>query len=193
MNTQEWPVMFTPEKVRTDFTVLAVTWWISMPLSLTGLFLPILGIIWVPLIIVATVYWCILLYRHWLLLQGHGARTTPGKAVGFGFIPIFFFYWWFYSYAGLATDNNRYLTECGLKPRMSFNLAVYYCVVGVLSMTIGLIPFIGTILTVPMMIVGFMLATQQRDCILAMLEHRAQAAQASPPPMGTTPPLPPAA
>jgi uncharacterized membrane protein YphA (DoxX/SURF4 family) len=82
--------------VRTQFVILAVTWWIGMPLSMAHGLLPrpadlLLGVIYVPALIVTTVFWCILLYRHWSLLQGHGARTTPGKAVGFGFIPLFFF------------------------------------------------------------------------------------------------------
>ncbi len=169
---------FTAESVRTQFTVLAVCWWIGMPLSMAHGLLPrkadiLLGVIYVPAAIVTTVFWCILLYRHWSLLQGHGARTTPGKAVGFGFIPFYCFYWWFVAYAGLATDNNRYLHVTGItSTRMSYGLAVTSCILGILSCTVGLIPVVGAILTVPEMIIGFILVLQQRDCVLAILEHR---------------------
>ena len=90
---QEDRPTFTAQSVQTQFVILAVTWWIGCPLSVIGAFLPkagelLLGLIWLPALIVTTVFWCILLYRQWSLLQGHGARITPGKAVGFGFILV---------------------------------------------------------------------------------------------------------
>jgi hypothetical protein len=128
--------------------------------------------------IVVTVFWCILLYRHWSLLQGHGARTTPGKAVGFGFIPVFGFYWWFVAYAGLATDNNRYLSAAGItSTRMSFGLAVTDCILSVLSCTVGLFPPVGAALTFALMLIGYILVLQQRNCVLAILQHRTQRLQ----------------
>jgi hypothetical protein len=175
MNTQNEQIGFTPDSVRTQFVILAVSWWIGFPLSIVGTLenLYPLALLCVPAIIVATVFWCILLYRHWSLLQGHGARSTPGKAVGYGFIPIFWFYWWYYAYVGLAEDNNRYLTECGITPlRMSRGLAVTYYILNVCGITLGLIPIVGAVLTIPFMIIGFILAQQQRDCILAIMQHR---------------------
>lgn len=176
MQTHNIP--FTSDSVRSQFTILAVSWWVGLPLGIAGVFLPLLGVVWVPAVIVTTVFWCILLYRHWSLLQGHGARTTPGKAVGFGFIPFFGFYWWFVAYAGLATDNNRYLSEIGIKSvRMSFGLAVTDCILSILLCTIGLFPMVGAALTVLYMIIGFILALQQRDCVLAILEQRTRQLQ----------------
>ena len=166
---------FSADSVRSQFVMLAVSWWIGLPLSALGDLLPWFDIIAVPMLIVATVFWCILLHRHWSLLQGHGARTTPGKAVGYGFIPVFFFYWWFVAYAGLATDNNRYLRQLGITARrMSFGLAVTNCIIAILLCTVGLFPVAGAILTVPYMIIGFVLAVQQRDCVLAILEQRSR-------------------
>jgi tRNA A-37 threonylcarbamoyl transferase component Bud32 len=180
---QTYPVRFTADSVRNQFIFLALGWWIGQPLMIIADLLPkkaglLLSIIYLPPLIVETVFWCILLYRHWLLLQGHGARTTPGKAVGFGFIPFFFFYWWFVAYAGLATDNNRYLRQLGItSTRMSYGLAVAVCILWVLICTIGLIPVVGAVLDVPAMIIGFILVLQQRDCVLAMLQHRTASAQ----------------
>lgn len=166
-------VTFTEDSVRSQFTLLAVFWWIGLPLSIFGSFAPLLEIIVIPILIVATVFWCIMLYRHWSLLQGHGARTTPGKAVGFGFIPFYCFYWWFVAYAGLATDNNRYLNSIGAGvPRMSFGLAVADSIISILACTVGLIPVVGAIITIPYMIIGFILICQQRDCILAIMQSR---------------------
>jgi hypothetical protein len=179
---------FTMQSVHAQFSVLAVTWWIGYPLSIIGEFLPIagqviLGLIWMPALIVMTVFWCILLYRQWTLLQGHGARVTPGKAVGFGFIPFYCFYWWFVAYAGLATDTNKYLRTAGIESkRMSFGLAVTDCVLSILACTIGMIPKAGAIFMMPLMIVGFILAVQQRDCVLAILKQRAEKLQQCPGP-----------
>ncbi len=169
---------FSKKSVHTHFVILAVSWWIGMPLSIVGVFLPeklelLLGLICLPLLIVATVFWCILLYRQWFLLQGHGARVTPGKAVGFGFIPFFCFYWWFVAYAGLATDTNNYLKSIEINStRMSFGLAVTDCILGILLCTIGLVPGVGALITLPYMIIGFILIIQQRDCVLAILQDR---------------------
>ncbi|MEA5079778.1 MAG: DUF4339 domain-containing protein [Anaerolineaceae bacterium] len=53
---------------------------------------------------------CILLYQFWKLVQDGNARTTPGRAVGFLFIPLFNFYWMFIAYWGLAKELKRYIS-----------------------------------------------------------------------------------
>lgn len=57
------------------------------------------------------VLYFILMYRFWQIIQDGFARTTPGKAVGFLFIPVFNFYWYFVAYLGLAKDQNKYITR----------------------------------------------------------------------------------
>jgi hypothetical protein len=177
---------FSAQSVQTHFVILALTWWIGFPLSIVGESLSeparlLLSLAALPLLVVTTVFWCILLYRQWSLLQGYGARVTPGKAVGFGFIPFYCFYWWFVAYAGLATDTNRHLKTAGITDKgMSFGLAVTDCVLSVLACTIGLVPKIGVVLIVPYMIIGFILAVQQRDCVLAILTHRTEQLQHPP-------------
>lgn len=174
---------FTAQSVQTQFVILAVTWWIGYPLSIIGQFLPAVGelllsLIWMPALIVSTVFWCILLYRQWSLLQGHGARTTPGKAVGFGFIPFYCFYWWFVAYAGLATDTNNYLKSAGItSKRMSFGLAVTASIISILACTIGLIPKLGALFQTPLMIIGFILVLQQRDCVLSIMQQKLERLQ----------------
>jgi len=51
----------------------------------------------------------VVLYKFWQVIQDGHARTIPGKAVGFLFIPIFSYYWLFVAYFGLAMDLNRYI------------------------------------------------------------------------------------
>ena len=182
---------FSAESVQIHFVILTVAWWIGFPLLAISewigfpfaisKFIPtlvnsLLTLIWMPAFIVTTVFWCILLYRQWSLLQGHGARTTPGKAVGFLFIPFYSFYWYFVAYAGLATDTNNYLNKAGITSsiRMSFGLAVTDCVLSILAGTIGLVPKIGAALTIPLAIIGFILVVQQRYCVLAILKQRTE-------------------
>lgn len=70
------------------------------------------------------------------------ARTTPGKAVGFLFIPFFNLYWVFQAVPGFASDANRTLGALGLHhPRVSRGLGIAWCVGGIL----GLIPFVGVV------------------------------------------------
>lgn len=180
-----WPINFTQKSVKTLFTLFTVFWWIGYPLSSVVMGFPFLfavvGAAFPFLFLVAaSVFDCIILYRHWILLQGHGARTTPGKAVGFGFIPFYCFYWWFVAYAGLAEDNNRYMESKSTQgPRLNYGLAITLCVLGIASCTVGLIPIpiIGFILAVPSAIIGFLFVLQQRNCILAIMKQREQVAQ----------------
>ena len=67
----------------------------------------ILGFIAWGLSVFAVIYGYIILYRAWHILQPGGARTTPGAAIGFMFIPLFNLYWIFNAYVGWSTDWNR--------------------------------------------------------------------------------------
>jgi hypothetical protein len=49
-----------------------------------------------------------LLYNFWKIVQDRKARTSPAKAVGFLFIPIYTFYWGFVTFFGLSKDFIRY-------------------------------------------------------------------------------------
>ena len=59
------------------------------------------------LAIFAGIYFYIIIYRAWHILQPGGARTTPGMAVGLLFVPIFSLYWVFNVLVGWSTDWNR--------------------------------------------------------------------------------------
>jgi hypothetical protein len=51
----------------------------------------------------------ILVYKLWNVIQDGYASTTPGKAIGFLFIPYFSIYWIIRVYYGLAQDLNEYI------------------------------------------------------------------------------------
>jgi type II secretory pathway pseudopilin PulG len=62
-------------------------------------------------LLVGFIYFLIALHRCWTVIQVAPCRTTPGKAVGFLFVPFYNFYWWFEALPGLAADVNSYIKE----------------------------------------------------------------------------------
>jgi len=59
------------------------------------------------LLLISAILGFICIYRAWCCLQPGGAQTTPGKAVGFLFIPFFQLYWIFVAYHGWSQDWTR--------------------------------------------------------------------------------------
>jgi len=53
----------------------------------------------------------VLYYRMWEAIQDGHARTSPGEAVGFLFIPFFNVYWMFQVTWGFAQDYNAYVAR----------------------------------------------------------------------------------
>ena len=193
MNTERnYPVAgsqnipFNAASVKNIFVLFTIFWWIGYPFcAVAGIpnaaTMLIGAIVGVPFLTAAVVFACILLYRHWLLLQGFGARTTPGKAVGFSFIPFFCFYWWFIAYAGLAADSNRYMDQQGIQgAKLSYGLAVAMCVVGIVGCLLGWVPIVNIVIDIPCMIIGFLFVLQQKNVIVRILEYRQQEAQQPP-------------
>lgn len=64
----------------------------------------------IPIVIV-TIFHLMMVYKMWDSIRDGNPRTTPGKAVGFLFIPFFNLYWIFQVYPGFADDYNRYIKE----------------------------------------------------------------------------------
>jgi len=66
------------------------------------------------------VYGFRILHGLWSLIPTHKARTTPGKAVGFLFIPLFNFYWVFIAIYGLAKALNAETDQKSVNEKTSF-------------------------------------------------------------------------
>jgi len=67
------------------------------------------------------------LYRAWKLIQPGNVRTTPGKAIGFLFIPFYNIYWMFIAVGALPADWNRVMNShpnLSQAPRLSTGLAI---------------------------------------------------------------------
>ena len=83
-------------------------------------------------LVINSIIGLVILHRAWSHIQEIGlARTTPGKAVGFLFIPFFNLYWVFIAYYGWAEDYNRYIEEMGadhiVPANSGFQLAAIIC------------------------------------------------------------------
>lgn len=83
----------------------------------------------------------IYIYRAWFCLQPGAPQTTPGKAIGFLFIPFFNFYWIFVAFNGLPKDWNRIVSsyeDLRGAPRLSETTFLLFCI-GMFIAPLGLI------------------------------------------------------
>jgi hypothetical protein len=86
----------------------------------------------------------ILVYKMWAAIQGRGARTSAGKALGFMFIPLFYFYWVFQVFWGWTKDYNRIPESDDVElPLMPEGIALAVCVLPLLTMCLMFASFLG--------------------------------------------------
>ena len=77
---------------------------------------------WIPFVFGAIANY-IFIYKQWKAINDGQARTTPGKAIGLLFIPLFNIYWILNIFFGWPTDYNKYLKRYGIQaPELSQGL-----------------------------------------------------------------------
>ena len=76
-------------------------------------------------------------YKCWKAIPSEFARLTPGKAVGYLFIPVFGLYWIFPSIAGLGTACTRLARSKGIK---GFGLLGFW------GLTLAILSFLSNVL-----------------------------------------------
>jgi len=81
---------------------------------IVGILVPVMYLIGFLSYIGMIAFLCLFLYKAWDLIQDGNVRTSPGKAVGFMFIPFFNLYWQFVAWMGLCEDLNKYSQERGI-------------------------------------------------------------------------------
>ena len=99
-----------------------------------------------PLDPLALIFAALLLFRCWKALPEAHRKTTPGKAVGFLFIPFFNFYWAFVSFPALAKGYYSYgkqVNDPEIKDMSGLGIA--YAVVFVLVWVVFLTPAPGAV------------------------------------------------
>ena len=108
-----------------------------------------------------------LLYQCWKLIPADIARTTPGKAVGFLFIPIFHFYWMFVAYMGLCEDLNKTLQQRGIQFEVNKTMGMVYCILYLAC----LIPILNILAIIGVSIVSVILLYSLKNGAIALLEQ----------------------
>jgi hypothetical protein len=100
----------------------------------------LLAVAWMPSVVGVVMSW-VMIYKMWAAIQDGAAFTTPGKALGFLFIPFFNYYWVFQALPGWATDYNLYIQRHGIQVRpMSRGLIL--C-----AMFLSWVPVVGLVLS----------------------------------------------
>lgn len=112
---------------------------------LSGIALTMLSVVvgYIAITVLSVITWMVLHYRCWDILPASMRRTTPGRAVGFLFIPFFNLGWLFISFPGLATDLNNYIRRANLKvPLASAGLGIAMAVLWVCQWALWCVPFV---------------------------------------------------
>jgi hypothetical protein len=142
------------------------TWWVCM---LAGIPLAFV-LVGFGVIAAGVVFQFMLLHGLWKVVQDGKARTTPGKAIGFLFIPFFQIYWMFVAFHGLAQELNRVIDAEGLPvAKASEGLALSYCIV----MCCGVIPVVQFAAAVALPILLILNLKQLKDAGVGILQARA--------------------
>jgi hypothetical protein len=116
-------------------------------------------LLWIPAYVLAL----IILYRAWSAIQPlrhmaprDAGMPTPGKAVGFLFIPFFNIYWMFVAYYGLLRRANRLLADrCSQAPPANDGLALAFvilCLIGGLAA----VPVLGVVYLISWYVIGYL-------------------------------------
>jgi hypothetical protein len=117
------------------------------------------------LALIASVLFVIVVYKMWAAIQDGHARTDPGRAVGFLFIPFFNIYWAFQALPGFAKDYNSYLERHGLNlRRLPEGIFVAYII-----LCLGAwIPVVGWLLVAANLVVGTIMIAKICDAVNAL-------------------------
>jgi len=139
---------------------------------MTGLVFTFLAM---PFSITMTVLGAMYVYRMWLIIQEPGVRTTPGKAVGFLFIPFFNLYWMFVAFWLWAKDYKQYTISQQGSPQVKEGLFLTLPIICCASV-LGFIPFVGSVIGLAWLVVGLMVFSQ----ICRVINHFAQTGNTQP-------------
>jgi hypothetical protein len=116
------------------------------------------------------------IYRMWDSINDGKSRMTPGKAIGFMFIPFFSIYWIFKVWGGFPTDYNEYVKRYNLQNKVPQIDGSLHTLLPILSLTtIFVIP-------IPVLMIVFYFVLQKNNLALlnlknAVSESRQQFAQ----------------
>ncbi|MBM3323584.1 hypothetical protein FJY69_08935 [candidate division WOR-3 bacterium] len=135
----------------------------------------LLFLLWVPCSlasIYASIVAMVFLHKQWSCIQDGYARTSPGTAVGYMFIPFFNFYWVFQAYYGFAVDFNAYVDRYNLvAPRLPTGLILANIIVG-FGNGLAFLPGVGFFVAVAFAVLNVIVTIRVCDALNAIAEYR---------------------
>ena len=132
--------------------------------DLTNLFVAVLGFLALaPFMLTLLVLPFVVIYKMWASIgDGEHARMTPGKAIGFLFIPFFNLYWLFQVWGGFPTDYNNYVQRHRLNiSPLGSGIYTAYPVLIVLSV----IPFLNILTVLAALFVFLVIIAKTSDAV----------------------------
>jgi hypothetical protein len=167
------------KRLNTWFMVFWICLAVSIPLSFMAAGIPLsimaagisLSIIVIGLggIIAAVVFQCFILHRLWSLVPRAKAQTTPGRAVGFLFIPFFNFYWNLVAFHGLAEALNAETKRASITDKeVNEGLTLTYCILLCCTM----IPYLKILASFAAMVIWIISLKQLKDAGVALIEKQ---------------------
>ncbi|GHT32101.1 hypothetical protein FACS1894214_3840 [Planctomycetales bacterium] len=121
---------------------------------------------------VVSVSYSMLLYTLWKQIPPDIAQTTPGKGIGFLFIPFFNLYWQFIAIWGLGQDVNKTLERQGLPKTVNDGLGLAACILSCVSVT----PYLGILTGIAGLIINIIYIKGVKDAVITLLQNPSQAA-----------------
>lgn len=119
--------------------------------------------------IIPTIIGYVLLYKAWQAIQDGQPRTTPGKAVGFLFIPFYNFYWMFIAYWGWAKDCNTYIASKGFSVApLPEKLYLAFPII----MLCSVVPYLCFVLPLAAIVVFIIISIQMIDTVNGICDAR---------------------
>ena len=126
--------------------------------------LSILGVF--QFLLVQFIYTFVILWKMWSVIPEGHARTTPGKAIGFLFIPFFNVYWIFQAWGGFPRDYNSYVERQRLAvPDVSPGIFTAYPILILLTA----IPFLGILIALVNMFLFVAIVSRTCDAVNALV------------------------
>lgn len=107
-----------------------------------------------------------LTYSMWFSIRDDYARTTPGKAVGLLFVPIYNIYWMYHVLVGFVEDYNNFTSRNELEaPILKDDIFKAYFFLYIAS----IIPVVGEYIAAVNLIVGSMMIYKICDAVNAVV------------------------
>lgn len=130
---------------------LFMWWWICLLLII-----PTLGLAFIAVLVLQL----ILLYKFWKLVPADEAETTPGKAVGFLFIPFFNIYWSFVAWYDLAKHYDRFEDQSGSSATSTVALW------SLITSLCGWIPYVGFFFSIASLVLSIILLARLKGFVV---------------------------